>query len=289
MITSDSFHDYTLLDAGGEEKLEVWKDVVLCRPDPLAIWPKEKEDLWKKADAVYHRSNKGGGSWEIKKKIKDEWTVQYKELTFKVSPTSFKHTGLFPEQAANWDFIDDKIRHSSLKDIHILNLFAYSGAATMVAAAAGASEVVHVDASKGMITWAKENQELSHLQDKKIRYLVDDCLKFLRREVRRGRKYQGIIMDPPSYGRGPDGEVFKFEEKINPLIEECLKLLADDALFYIINTYTTGYSPTVMENVLRRQMEKTGLKGVITADEIGIRIKDSDTILPCGQTTRWER
>ncbi len=289
MITSTSLQDYVLLDAGDGEKLEVWKDVVLRRPDPLAIWPKEHPELWEKANAVYHRSSKGGGKWEYKKKIKDEWTVAYRDLTFKVSPTGFKHTGLFPEQAANWDLVYDTIKDSGLKEIRVLNLFAYSGAATMAAAAAGASEVVHVDAAKGMIAWAKENQELSHLKDNKIRYLVDDSLKFLKREVRRGRTYHGIIMDPPSYGRGPDGEVFKFEEQINPLIEECLKLLDKDALFYIINTYTTGYSPKVMENVLRRHVEEKGLGGTIVADEIGIEIKDSSYILPCGQTTRWIR
>ena len=287
MISSQNFKDYTLLDAGDREKLEDWCGVVLRRPDPMAIWPKEKPELWDKANAIYHRSNKGGGSWEYKTKLKESWNVKYRELTFKVSPTGFKHTGLFPEQAANWDFIYEKIKGK--KDIKILNLFGYTGAASMVASAAGAQEVVHLDASKGIIEWAKDNMKLSRLENNTIRFICDDALKFILREARRGRKYDGIIMDPPSYGRGPDNELFKFEEKINPLIENCLNILSDNPLFFIINTYTTGYSKQVMYNCMSRHTALHNLKGIIEADEIGIKIKDSDYYLPCGQTTRWYR
>ena len=287
MISSQNFKDYTLLDAGDREKLEDWCGIILRRPDPMAIWPKEKPELWDKANAIYHRSNKGGGSWEYKSKLKESWNVKYRELTFKVSPTGFKHTGLFPEQAANWDFIYEKIKGK--KDIKILNLFGYTGAASMVASAAGAQEVVHLDASKGIIEWAKDNMKLSHLENNTIRFICDDALKFILREARRGRKYDGIIMDPPSYGRGPDNELFKFEEKINPLIENCLNILSDDPLFFIINTYTTGYSKQVMYNCMSAHTAFHNLKGVIEADEIGIKIKDSDYYLPCGQTTRWYR
>lgn len=285
MITSSNLYDYVLLDAGDKEKLESWGGVVLRRPDPMALWPKLKPELWSKAQAIYHRSNKGGGSWEFINKLPESWTINYKDLKFKVSPTNFKHTGLFPEQAANWDFVMDKIEGK--KDIHVLNLFAYSGAATMACSKAGASEVVHVDASKGMNEWAKENMKLSKLQDNTIRFLVDDCLKFMQRENRRGHKYQGIIMDPPSYGRGPNNELFKFEDQINGLIEEAIKLLDDNALFFIINSYTTGYSNTVIKNTLRKHLELKGLKGNIETDEIGILIKDTDYYLPCGFTTRW--
>lgn len=285
MITSDNFKDYNLLDAGDKEKLESWKGIVLRRPDPMAIWPKTKPELWDNADGVYHRSNKGGGYWEFKKKLPDSWNVNYRDLTFKVSPTDFKHTGLFPEQCANWDFVTKQIENK--KDAKILNMFAYTGAATMACSAAGASEVVHLDASKGINEWAKENMKLSNLQDNKIRFIVDDALKFTSREIRRGRKYDGIIMDPPSYGRGPDNELFKFEEKINPLIENALELLSDNPLFLIINTYTTGYSSTVMYNTLKRHLQLKGLPLNIEADEIGIKVENSDYILPCGQTTRW--
>ncbi len=287
MCISESFKDYRLLDAGDKEKLESWNGIILRRPDPMAIWPKSHPGLWEKADAFYHRSNKGGGYWEYKKKLPESWNVSYRDLIFKVSPTNFKHTGLFPEQAANWDLISEKV--SQRKNPRILNLFAYTGAATMAAAKAGAKEVVHLDASKGINEWAKENMKLSSLQDKTIRFMVDDALKFCAREIRRGRKYDGIIMDPPSYGRGPDNELFRFEDKINPLIESCLQLLSDDPLFLIINTYTTGYSPTVMYNTLERHCQLFSLHGTIEADEIGIRINDSDFVLPCGQTTRWTK
>ena len=287
MITSENFKDYILLDAGDKEKLENWKGIILRRPDPMALWPKSEEKLWEKADAFYHRSNKGGGYWEYKKTLPESWNVNYRDLTFKVSPTNFKHTGLFPEQSANWDLINKLV--SQRKDAKILNLFAYTGAATMVAAKAGAEEVVHLDASKGINEWAKENMKLNHLEDHTIRFIVDDALKFTSREIRRGRKYDGIIMDPPSYGRGPDNELFRFEDKINPLISNCMELLSDDPLFFIINTYTTGYSPTVMYNLMERYTKDKGLKGTIEADEIGINIDQSKLVLPCGQTTRWYR
>ena len=253
----------------------------------MAIWPKTKPEIWDEAEAFYHRSTSGGGHWEYKKKLPESWNVQYKELTFRVSPTGFKHTGLFPEQAANWDFISKNMKLK--KDATVLNMFAYTGAATMVASAAGAKEVVHLDASKGINEWAKDNMKLSGLENHRIRFIVDDALKFSAREIRRGHKYDGIIMDPPSYGRGPDNELFKFEDKINPLIENALALLSDDPLFIIINTYTTGYSPTVIANALRRHLEEKNIKGIVESDELGIRIKDSSYVLPCGQTTRWHR
>ena len=287
MITSESFKDYQLLDAGDKEKLENWKGIILRRPDPMAIWPKSKPELWENVDGFYHRSKSGGGSWQFNHKLPESWTVNYKELTFKVSPTNFKHTGLFPEQASNWDLIYSKI--NGKKDIKVLNLFGYTGAASMVASYAGAKEVVHVDASKGINEWAKENMKLCNLQDHTIRFIADDALKFTAREIRRQRKYDGIIMDPPSYGRGPDNELFKFEEKINPLIENCLNLLSDDPLFFIINTYTTGYSPVTMYNTLKRHLELKGLSGNIEVDEIGIKVVDSDYILPCGQTSRFTK
>ena len=285
MIKSESLKDYILLDAGDKEKLENWKGIILRRPDPMAIWPKTKPELWDNYDGFYHRSSSGGGYWDYKHKLPESWTINYQNLTFKVSPTNFKHTGLFPEQASNWDLISSLIKGK--KNIKVLNLFGYTGAASMVASAAGAIEVVHVDASKGINEWAKENMVLSKLSNHTIRFIADDALKFTAREIRRGRKYDGIIMDPPSYGRGPTGETFKFEEKINPLIENCLNLLNDDPLFFIINTYTTGYSPVAMENTLRRHLQEKGLKGNIEVDEIGIQIQDSDYVLPCGQTSRF--
>ncbi|MCR5097125.1 MAG: class I SAM-dependent methyltransferase [Erysipelotrichaceae bacterium] len=287
MITSNSFPDYTLLDAGDREKLENWKGYILRRPDPMAIWPKSRPELWEKADAYYHRSNSGGGHWEYKNRLPEAWNVSYRDLTFRVAPTGFKHTGLFPEQAANWDFIAEKLKGRN--DAKVLNMFAYTGAATMVASAYGATEVVHLDASKSINEWAKDNMKLSGLSSNHIRFIVDDALKFTAREIRRGHKYDGIIMDPPSYGRGPDNELFKFEDKINPLIENALELLSDNPLFIIINTYTTGYSPTVIANALQRHLEEKKIKGVIESDEIGIRIENSSYTLPCGQTTRWHK
>ena len=283
MIKSDSLKDYILLDAGDKEKLESWNGVVLRRPDPMAIWPKVHPELWNQAKAVYHRSNKGGGNWEYKEKLPESWTVNYRNLTFKVSPTGFKHTGLFPEQQANWDYIISNLKPNA----KVLNLFAYTGAASIAALSKGA-EVVHVDASKGMNEWAKENRDLSGLKDSSIRFIVEDCLKFMQREIRRGHKYDAIIMDPPSYGRGPDNELFKFEDKINPLIEAAMELLSNNPSFIIINTYTTGYSPVTIQNTLKRHLEEKGFIANVEADEIGIHINDSIYDLPCGSTTRWK-
>ena len=283
MFKTKEFKDYILLDAGDKEKLESWNGIVLRRPDPMAIWPKVHPELWNSAKAVYHRSNKGGGSWEFKERLPESWTVSFKDLTFKVSPTGFKHTGLFPEQAVNWEFIMKNLKPNA----KVLNLFAYTGAASIAALSKGA-EVVHVDASKGMNEWAKENRDLSGLKDAPIRFIVEDCLKFMQREIRRGHKYDAIIMDPPSYGRGPDNELFKFEDKINPLIEAAMQLLSDKPSFIIINTYTTGYSPVTISNTLRRHLESKGLVANVEADEIGIHIEDSDYDLPCGSTTRWK-
>lgn len=286
---SKDWKDYEVLDAGSGEKLERWNKTILRRPDPVAIWPIEDEREWKKADAVYHRSRKGGGSWEYKKSIPEFWTVSYKDLLFKISPTGFKHTGLFPEQAANWDFVMKAIRDAKKESdapIRILNLFAYTGGATMAAAKAGADEVVHLDASKGINEWAKENMELNHLQNKKIRFLVEDALKFIRREQRRGRTYQGIIMDPPSYGRGPNGEVWKLEDNIYELVNEAQKLLADDALFMIINLYTTGFPLTS----LKQTMERTIVRhhgGSVETGETLLPIRKDHAFLPCGIFGRW--
>ena len=283
MIKTNTFKDYELLDAGDKEKLESWNGVILKRPDPMAIWPKVHPEIWNKAKAIYHRSNKGGGKWEFIERLPESWTLNYKDLTFKVSPTGFKHTGLFPEQAANWDYIINNLKENA----KVLNLFAYTGAASIVSLSRGA-EVVHVDASKGMNEWAKENRDLSGLKNSKIRFFVEDCLKFMQREIRRGHKYDAIIMDPPSYGRGPDNELFKFEDKINPLIDAAMKLLTDEPSFIIINTYTTGYSPITISNTLKRHLEDNGFIANVEADEIGIHIKDSKYDLPCGSTTRWK-
>lgn len=284
MKISSNWNDYKILNAGNKEKLERWNNITLRRPDPQALWP--NEDKWENADAIYYRSSKGGGNWEFKHKLPDYWTVNYKELTFKVSPTNFKHTGLFPEQAANWDFYIEKIKKSNRK-IKVLNLFAYTGAATIACSYAGA-DVVHVDSAKGMVEWAKENAKLSKLENNNIRYLVDDCLKFVKREQRRGNKYDAIIMDPPSYGRGPSGELWKFEDKIVELIDNCIEILSDKPLFFQINSYTTGFSKTVLENVLKSTILKKYKDGIIDCDEIGLPINNSDIVLPCGIYGRWE-
>lgn len=286
MFTSTNFKDYRLLDAGDKEKLESWHGIILRRPDPMAIWAKSNPKLWEKADAIYHRSKSGGGKWEFKKELKEYWKVNYLDLTFKVAPTGFKHTGLFPEQAANWDYITQKISLAKGK-ISALNLFAYTGAASMVLASAEA-EVVHVDASKGMVNWAKENAKLSKLEDKKIRYIVDDCIKFMEREIRRGHHYDVIIMDPPSYGRGPNGELFRFEDAIGKLLDLSFKLLSDRPLFLMVSSYTTGYSKTVLYNVLDQKLKTSTFKGAVISDELGIKIENSPYFLPCGLATRLE-
>lgn len=287
MRISKDWEDYCLLDAGNGEKLESWNGVILRRPDPQAIWTVDKEqDVWKKVDGHYFRSSKGGGEWKFYKRLPDYWTVSYKDLTFKISPTNFKHTGLFPEQATNWDFMREKIQCCGRK-IKVLNLFAYTGGATMACSKAGA-DVVQVDASKGMTEWAKENMRLSGLQDHFIRFIVDDCLKFVEREYRRGNRYDAIVMDPPSYGRGPNGEVWKFEDHIYTLIYACLKILSDRPLFVLINSYTTGISSTVLENILKTTLLPLYPDGTVDAGEVGLPILHDNMVLPCGIYGRWQ-
>ena len=281
------WEDYECIDAGNGEKLERWKDIILRRPDPLALWPiAEESGLWLQPHARYHRSAKGGGHWEYLKQLPERWTVRYRQLCFKVSPTGFKHTGLFPEQAANWDFMMEKIAGAD-REIRVLNLFAYTGGATMACAAAGAQEVVHVDAAKGMVQWAKENMVLSHLEDRRIRFIVDDVLKFVAREKRRGRTYHAIIMDPPSYGRGPKGEIWKIEEQLYPLVSACLDILDPHPLFFLINSYTTGFPASVLRNILSSTVLRRHPAGKVEAGEIGLPISASDMILPCGIYGRW--
>lgn len=286
MKVSNNWKDYKIIDAGNKEKLETWKNITLRRPDPQALWPTDINKNWNNVDAIYHRSSSGGGSWEYKNKLPEFWTVNYKDLTFKVSPTNFKHTGLFPEQAANWDYMIDKIKKANRK-INVLNLFAYTGGATIACSYAGA-DVVHVDSAKGMVEWAKENMRLSHLENNYIRFIVDDCLKFVGREKRRGHTYDAIIMDPPSYGRGPSGEVWKFEDKIIDLIEACMEILSDKPLFFQVNSYTTGFSKSVLENVLKQTLLKKYPNGNIDCDEIGLPIENTNLVLPCGVYGRWE-
>lgn len=286
MRLSNEWKDYECIDAGNGEKLERWGNVIFRRPDPQAMWPIEHDITWKNVDGFYHRSNKGGGYWDFKKKLPDYWTVAYKDLTFKVSPTNFKHTGLFPEQATNWDFMMNKISKAN-RQIKVLNLFAYTGGATMACSKAGAVEVVHVDASKGMTEWAKENMHLCHLENNRIRFIVDDCLKFVEREARRGNKYDAIVMDPPSYGRGPNGEVWKFEHNLYNLINACMKILSDEPLFFLINSYTTGISSTVLLNILKTTLEPK-YAGQVDAGEVGLPITKNNLVLPCGIYGRWQ-
>ena len=288
MLLADKWTDYVLIDTAHGEKLEKWGDITLIRPDPQAIWTSESNpSKWHFADALYHRSKSGGGNWEFKKSIPEAWQIHYRDLTFNVKPMGFKHTGIFPEQAVNWDFIDTavKSRIAQNKEVKVLNLFAYTGGATVSAAKAGAS-VVHVDAAKGMVAWAKDNAKSSGLENAPIRYIVDDCIKFVEREIRRGNKYDGIIMDPPSYGRGPKGEIWKFEDELYPLVEKCNQLLSDNPLFFIINSYTTGISHTVVANVLYMTVAKK-YNGRVTSDEIGLPVESSKLVLPCGACTRW--
>ncbi len=288
-IIAKNWKDYECIDAGEGEKIDRWKDIVLRRPDPTAIWPKtEGIDDWDKAHGHYHRSSKGGGSWDFKRKIPEDWTIDYQDLTFKVSPTGFKHTGIFPEQSANWDYMRDKIK-SSKSEVKILNLFGYTGGATMACSAAGASEVVHVDASKGMVNWAKENMFLSHLEDNKIRFIVDDVNKFVDREIRRGNHYHGIIMDPPSYGRGPNSEIWQIEELLYTLVEKAASLLDDEPLFMIINSYTTGFSLLALENIMKLTLLKRFPDGKVVTGSIGLPITNRDIVLPCGIYGRFER
>ena len=287
MRLSSEWKDYECIDAGNGEKLEKWGKVIFRRPDPQAMWPVKYDNDWENVDGFYHRSDKGGGYWDYAKKLPDSWTIKYKDLTFKVSPTNFKHTGLFPEQATNWDFMMDKISKAN-RPVKVLNLFAYTGGATMACSKAGAEEVVQVDASKGMTEWAKENMHLCNLDNKKIRFIVDDCLKFVEREARRGNKYDAIIMDPPSYGRGPNGEVWKFDHNLYNLINACMLILSDDPLFFLINSYTTGISSTVLFNILKTTLVPK-YNGEIDAGEVGLPVTKNNLVLPCGIYGRWQK
>lgn len=280
MRVAKDWNDYEILDMANGEKLERWGNYILERPDPQIVWQdKTFKDKWKKVDAIYHRSKKGGGYWENINNIKASWQVKYKDLTFNIKQMGFKHTGLFPEQAVNWDYMIDKIKNSNRK-IKVLNLFAYTGGATVACAYAGA-DVVHVDSSRGMVLWAKENIESSNLTDRYVRFIVDDVIKFVKREIRRGNKYDAIIMDPPSFGRGANGEVWNIEESLYPLIKLCMEVLSDNPLFFLINSYTTGMSPKVLENILYMTLDKK-YKGKISSGEVGLPMKDSNLILPCG-------
>ena len=286
MEIANNWKDYEIIDMSNGEKLERWNNITLIRPDPQIIW-KEKlhPEEWKKADAMYSRSTSGGGEWHYKNKIPKEWQVHYKNLTFNIRPMGFKHTGLFPEQAVNWDWMINKIQNAH-REIKVLNLFAYTGGATVACLSVGAS-VCHIDSSKGMCEFAKENVITSGLQDKKVRFLVDDVVKFVNREIRRGNKYDAIIMDPPSYGRGKNGEVWKFEDNIADIIKLCMQVLSEKPLFFLINSYTTGISSQVLENILRINMESK-VKGKFSNGEIGLPMKNSKMILPCGIYGRWE-
>lgn len=289
MWCSENWKDYELLDASDGERLERWGKYILVRPDPQIIWKNAKRHpLWERADGIYRRSQNGGGGW-VKQKTPESWNISYKDLGFQLKPMGFKHTGLFPEQAANWDWFSDIIRREKTKnagrEIRVLNLFAYTGGATMAAAEAGA-QVVHVDASKGMVAMAKENASLSGLSDAPIRYIVDDCKKFVEREIRRGNKYDGIIMDPPSYGRGPSGEVWKLEDSIDEFITLASKLLSDKPLFFLVNSYTTGLSPLTMSYILELKV-KSVYGGVIESGELGLRVTQTGAYLPCGASSRW--
>ena len=282
MYLADAWQDYEILDAGNGNKLERWGQVRLLRPDPQAVWPMQEP---RSVDARYIRSASGGGHWENTKTLPDSWTIQYRDVTFQVRPTGFKHTGLFPEQAVNWDWMRGLVKKAP-KPFRALNLFAYTGGATCALAAAGA-EVVHVDAAKGMVAWAKENLALCGLGEKPVRFIVDDVMKFVLREQRRGRQYEGILMDPPSYGRGPGGEMWKIEENLYPLVAECCKLLSPEARFFLINSYTTGLAPTVLSNVLQAALPGRG--GRIEAGEVGLPISRGTLVLPCGASGRWYR
>ena len=289
MRFTKDWKDYELLDCSEGERLERWGKVILIRPDPQIIWNTPKEHpMWKHADARYVRSSQGGGHWEFRRELPEFWKINYKDLTFKISPTGFKHTGLFPEQAVNWDMMREKIKAAKAegRDIRVLNLFAYTGGATVAAASAGAS-VCHVDAAKGMVHWARENAELSSLNEKPVRWIVDDCKKFVEREIRRGSKYDAVILDPPSYGRGPGGEIWKLEEHVFELVSLVAEVLTDDPLFVLLNSYTTGLSASTMAYVLGSAMKKFG--GKVEAEEIGLPVTQSGMALPCGSSAIWSK
>lgn len=290
MWIANNWKDYEVLDTAGGEKLERWGDYLLVRPDPQVIWESDKKNPgWRKMNGHYHRSSKGGGEWEFFD-LPKEWGIHYGDLTFRLKPFSFKHTGLFPEQAANWDWFSNLIRNALKKEpdrqIKVLNLFAYTGGATLAAANAGA-HVTHVDASKGMVTWAKENAAVSGLSEKPIRWLVDDCVKFVEREIRRGNKYDAIIMDPPSYGRGPKGEIWKIEDSIYPFVQLTSQILSENPLFFLINSYTTGLQPAVLSYMINLAIVKK-FGGSVEANEIGLPVTDTGLVLPCGASGRWE-
>lgn len=282
MYLAANWRDYEILDAGDGNKLERWDRVVLLRPDPQAIWPMDGRQV-KSPHARYLRSATGGGHWEFEATLPESWQVKYRDLSFVVRPTGFKHTGLFPEQAVNWDFMREQVERSERKP-NILNLFAYTGGATCALAAAGA-QVTHVDAAKGMVAWAKENLSACGLSDAPVRFIVDDALKFVLREQRRGKTYDGILMDPPSYGRGPNGEMWKMEDDLYPLVAECVKLLSEEPLFFLINSYTTGLAPSVLTNVLKTALKGKG--GKVESDEVGLPITRGGLCLPCGASGRW--
>ncbi len=284
MRFTSNFKDFELLDATCGEKLERWGNIYLIRPEPQAIWDfKRDEKLWDKAHAVYHRSSSGGGYWQKIKKVPDVWTVEFSGLKFNLKPMGFKHTGLFPEQAVNWEFMRSYIK----RPIKVLNLFAYTGGATVACLSAGAS-VTHVDASRGMTLWAKENSAISGLKDAPVRWLVDDCIKFMKRELRRGNRYDAVIMDPPSYGRGPGGEVFKIEDQLAELLSLAGQLLSDSAEFFLLNTYTAGLSHTILNYMVEEYVVKQR-GGQLSTDEIGLKVTHRNIILPCGNTTIWKR
>lgn len=286
MWIADQWKDYEVIDCSEGEKLERWGKYLLVRPDPQVIWNTPKTDRgWHKMNAHYHRSSRGGGDWEFFD-LPKQWTIGYRSLTFNLKPFSFKHTGLFPEQAVNWDWFSEKIRHAG-RPVSVLNLFAYTGGATLAAAEAGAS-VVHVDASKGMVTWARENAKSSGLEKAPVRWIVDDCTKFVEREIRRGHHYDGIIMDPPSYGRGPKGEIWKIEENIFPFIQLCAKLLSEKPLFFLVNSYTTGLAPSVLTYMISIAVVRS-FGGTVRSDELGLPVTKSGLVLPCGASGRWER
>ncbi len=287
MRTPKLWKDYELIDCSAGERLERWGDIILIRPDPQVIWNTPKTNpLWNKAHARYHRSNTGGGKWEIYKKMPDEWNISYRDLSFHIKTMGFKHTGLFPEQASNWDILDEIIKGAGRK-VKVLNLFSYTGGATVACLKAGA-DVTHVDASKGMVNWAKENAVLSGVADKNVRWLVDDCVKFVKREIRRGNKYDIIIMDPPSYGRGPGGEVWRLEDEVYSFIELCSELLYEDSIALFINSYTTGLSPSVMEYILGSVIN-VKYPGKLMSEEIGLKCTESGMTVPCGATSVWRK
>ena len=283
MWIADRWKDYEVLDTSSGEKLERWGDYILVRPDPQIIWDTPRKDpRWRKPNAHYHRSSRGGGEWEFFD-LPEQWTVSYRDLTFHLKPFRFKHTGLFPEQAVNWDWCGELIRQAG-RPVKVLNLFAYTGGATVSAAAAGAA-VTHVDASKGMVGWARENAEACGLSDRPVRWIVDDCMKFVEREIRRGSRYDAVIMDPPSYGRGPKGELWKIEDTVFPLILKCAELLSDDPLFFLISSYTTGLAPAVLSYMLGTALKGRG--GTVEASEIGLPVSSTGLVLPCGSAGRW--